>query len=114
MATICFKCGDEIQGDRYENAVQIIEGTINQLLFEVSQTIHFACVDDPTHLRPDQFQKWAAYQISLLAKTQSSQVHVHNDLVDALEEIHPGTRAAYEQIVQRGLHEIVSQETDPR
>ena len=31
----------------------------------------------------------------------SAQVHNLNYLVDALEELHPGTRAAYEQILIR-------------
>ena len=117
MAPNCFKCGDEIEGDRYENCV-VLEtqngGGLGLAPWRAAGDeyhMHFECVDDPAHLSRREFQKWAAYQISLLALVQSSQVHVHNDLVDALEEIHPGTRAAYEQIVQRGLHEVVSRDT---
>ena len=112
MATTCVKCGGEITGDRYENALSV-EGKPN-LFFHPQDFMHFECVEDPARLHPSQFPKWAAHTIKNIQRAASQQLHLHHDLVDALEGLHPGTRAAYEQIVQRGLHEIVSQETDPR
>ena len=77
------KCGEPIAGDRYENAVAISE---RRGWPAHRDYVHFECVDDPAHLRTDQFQKWAAHEIQQIKGAASAQVHNHNDLVDALEE----------------------------
>ena len=67
---------------------------------------HASCVDDPLSL-PNvrdhrEFRKWTVAMIRGIEQASSAQVHNHNDLVDALEQLHPGTRAAYEQILLGG------------
>ena len=93
------KCKTPIEGDRYENAVLLLSDRRD---WRSGEYAHFECVDKPARLTPDQFQKWAARMISDLRLAAGAQYDIHNDLVDALEELHSGTRAAYEQILLRG------------
>ena len=67
---------------------------------------HAFCVDDPLSL-PDvrdhfEFRKWTVAVIRGMQLASTLQVQNHNDLVDALEELHPGTRAAYKQFLLCG------------
>ena len=100
----CAKCGKPVEGDRYENAVVDMDRNVPPH-FDMRRpvpVVHFDCVEDPAHLRDDQFKKWAVWKIQTITAAASVQVHNHGDLVDALEELHPGTRAAYEHILLRG------------
>lgn len=97
----CASCGEVIQGDHFENAIMVDES------FSISvrrrgSYVHIDCVDNTERLVSWSFQKWATYQINRLRLGVGAQYNIHNDLVDALEELHPGTRSAYEQVVLRG------------
>ena len=102
----CTKCGGAIGGGRDgENAiaVRLIGNPFTwEELCRDDGLRHPECVDDPAGLSPDQFQKWAMSTIYTVMECLSAQVHNHNYLVDALNEFHPGTRAAYEQVLLRG------------
>ena len=95
----CVKCKAPIEGARYENGVRLSTDRRDP---RSGEYVHFECVDQPARLTGDEFQKWSAHEINSIKLAVGAQFNIHNDLVDALEELHPGTRAAYEQILLRG------------
>ena len=102
----CSKCGLAIEGGRHgDNAIVVSNGMLAGFAGidrYVGAFIRYPeCVGDPTRIPDDQFKKWVVAQIRATQQAASSQVHNHNDLVDALEQLHPGIRAAYEQILLR-------------
>lgn len=105
----CTKCGLPIEGGRYGPNAIVVTHHWSDAVFESERATdvrHANCVDDPLAL-PNvrehlEFRKWAAAMIRGIQLTSSAQVQNHNDLVDALEEVHPGTRAAYERILLQG------------
>ena len=103
----CTKCGLPIEGDRHGGTAIVVSNGMAAGFAGIDRYAghdirHPECVDDPAHLPPDQFQKWAVATIHTVMECLSAQVHNHNDLVDALEQLHPGTRTAYEQVLLRG------------
>ena len=51
----CTNCELPIDGNRYDNAITIDRRGWRE------EVLHFECVDDPTQLHPEQFQKWTAW-----------------------------------------------------
>ena len=105
----CTKCGGVIEGGRHGDNAIVVKHHWSDTVFDAGHGIdirHAFCVDDPLSL-PNvrghrEFRKWTVAMIRGIEQAGSAQVHSHNDLVDALEQLHPGTRAAYELILLRG------------
>ena len=107
----CTKCGGLIEGGRKGHNAITVDVGLNPLRWEQrgakgQDVRHAECVDDPTRIPNDQFKKWAVLTIRATQQAASAQVQNHNDLVDALEQLHPGTRAAYEQVLLRGTDAV--------
>ena len=102
----CTKCWLPIEGGRDDGtaiAVRLIGNPFTwEELCRDEGVRHPECVDNPAGLSPDQFQMWAVATIHTVMECLSAQIHNHNDLVDALEELHPGAKTAYEQVLLRG------------
>ena len=86
----CAGCGQRIEG---------VHGVVWQ---NAVKAFHPECVADPTRLTAYDFKQWTIWSIRALQGATSARSQNLNDLVDALEELHPGTRAAYERILLRG------------
>ena len=105
----CTKCGLPIEGGHDGDNAIVVKHHWSDVVFDSERATdvrHACCVDDPLAL-PNvrdhlQFRKWTVAMIRGIQLAASTQVHCHNDLVDALEQLHPGTRAAYELILLRG------------
>ena len=105
----CTKCGLPIEGGQHGANAIVVKYHWSDVFFESERATdvrHAVCVDDPLAL-PNvrnhlQFRKWGLAMIRDITAAASQQVHDHNDLVDALEKFHPGTRAAYQRILLRG------------
>ena len=80
----CTNCELPIEGNRYDNAI-----TIDRRGWRV-EVLHFECVDDPTQLHPEQFQKWTAWWM----KHEREEREAHQEKVDAdLQLIHRSLHA---------------------
>ena len=105
----CPKCGLPIEGGHDGDDAIVVKHHWSDVVFDSERATdvrHAFCVDDPLSL-PNvrghrEFRKWVVAVIRDIQAAASIQVHNHNDLVDALEELHPGTRPAYERTLLRG------------
>ena len=80
----CTNCELPIEGNRYDNAITIDRRGWRE------EVLHFGCVDDPTQLHPEQFQKWTAWRM----KHEREEREAHQEKVDAdLKVIHRARHA---------------------
>ena len=80
----CTNCELPIEGNRYDNAIAIDRRGWRE------EVLHFECVDDPTQLHPEQFQKWTAWWM----KHEREEREAHQEKVAAdLQLIHRAPHA---------------------